>query len=128
MGKEKYTLEYIFDKASRHSLWTRISTPTGLSEWFADEVDDVRENIFAFTWNKYTSEAEVIGLNPNIYIRFRWLEEEDPTVYFEFRLQKIELTGGLMLEITDFSEPEEKEEAIALWNTEVNALKRMLGI
>lgn len=128
MKKEKYKIEYVFDKASKQSLWTRIATSTGLSEWFADEVTDVDNELFTFTWNKHSVQAKVIGINPNIYIRFRWMEDEDTDAFFEFRIQKIELTGGLTLEITDFAYPDEKDDSVALWDSEITVLKRTLGI
>lgn len=38
MKKEKFHIEYIFDKVSRRSLWNHLTTALGLSAWFADEV------------------------------------------------------------------------------------------
>lgn len=128
MKKEKYKLEYIFEKASRNTLWGRIAFPSGMAEWFADDVKEVGNNVYAFRWNKYIQEAEIVGLSPNSYIRYRWLEDEDNDSYFELRLNKVELTGATSLEIIDFAEPSEKEEAIALWDSEVAVLRRILGI
>ena len=48
--------------------------------------------------------------------------------YFEFRINIEELTGDLALIITDFAEPEEKEDSIYLWDSQINDLKRVLGI
>ncbi|MDR2056707.1 MAG: hypothetical protein LBP83_00180 [Dysgonamonadaceae bacterium] len=127
MEKEKIRMEYVFDNASKNSLWTHIGTSIGLSEWFADEVVDDGK-IFTFTWDGHAINAEMTGINPNVYIRFHWLEDENPNSYFEFRLHKNELTGGLMLEITDFAEPEEKEAGIILWDKQVKDLKRLLGL
>ncbi len=126
MEKEKFCIEYIFDKVSKNSLWSRLATSSGLAEWFADDVIDDGK-IFSFYWDGYPSEAELLGISPFAYIKFRWLEE-DPATYFEFRLHKIELTGGLMLEITDFADKDEKEQAITLWDTQINRLKRRLGL
>lgn len=128
MRKEKYILEYVFDKASKSSLWARMATPDGLSEWFADEVNKIDDKRYSFVWDKYPVEAKMIGLNPNTYIRFQWIDEENPSAYFEFRLHKNELTGGLVLEVTDFAEQSEKENAIALWDSQINALRRLLGL
>jgi len=127
MKKEKFHIEFVFDKASKSSLWDYISTPDGLSEWFADSVE-VNGKVFAFQWKNYSNEAEIIGISPYNHIRFHWLEDENPATFFEFRMQKIELTGGMMLEITDFAEKEEKDDAIALWETQIKTLKRALGI
>jgi uncharacterized protein YndB with AHSA1/START domain len=127
MREEKFHIEFVFDKASRNSLWDYISTATGLSEWFADSVV-VDGKIFIFQWKNYANEAEVIGFSPYNYIRFHWLEDENPVTFFEFRLQKIELTGGFLLVITDFAEKHEHEDAVALWETQIKTLKRVLGI
>ena len=127
MKKEKFHIEYVFDKASKTNLWNYISTPSGLSEWFADDVTTT-ENIFTFIWNNYSNEAEIVAVNPENFIRFRWIEDETEETYFEFRLHKIELTGGITLEIVDFADPGEKEEAITLWENEIKILKRILGI
>jgi len=126
MEKEELHIEYIFDKVSKNTLWERLATASGLTEWFAD---DVTENgkIYSFYWDGHCSEAELIGINPLVYVRFHWLEE-DPSTYFEFRLHKVELTGGLMLEITDFTDKNEREQTITLWDTQINSLKRRLGL
>ena len=127
MKKEKFNIEFIFDKASKNSLWDYISTASGLAGWFADSVA-VDGKLFTFQWKNYSNEAEVTGMFPYNFIRFHWLEDENPATFFEFRLQKIELTGGIMLEITDFAEESEKEDAVALWETQIKTLKRMLGL
>jgi len=127
MKKEKFHIEFIFEKASRNSLWNYISTASGLAGWFADSVA-VDGRLFIFQWKHYSNEAEVTGMIPYNYIRFHWLEDENPATFFEFRLQKIEVTGGITLEITDFAEESEMEDAVALWETQIKTLKRTLGL
>ena len=55
------------------------------------------------------------------------MENEDDN-YFEFRINVEELTGGLALLITDFADEDEKDDSIYLWDSQVNDLKRILGI
>lgn len=124
--KERIHLEYVFDKVSRNSLWNHLTTPTGLSEWFADDVS-INDNIFVFSWNKAEQEAEQIEYVNLSHVRFRWSDEEDDS-YFEFRIHTVEITGAIALEITDFAEEYEKEESINLWDSQVKVLKRSLGI
>jgi uncharacterized protein YndB with AHSA1/START domain len=127
MKKEKFYIEFVFDKASKNTLWDYVSTAAGLSEWFADSVK-VEGKIFTFQWKNYSNEAEVIGTTPYSHIRFHWLDDENPSAFFEFRLQKIELTGGITLEITDFAENHEKNDAVVLWEAQIKTLKRVLGL
>lgn len=125
--QEKFHIEYIFDNVSRRSLWNHITTPPGLSAWFADEVI-IEGNQYTFIWNKVGQQAEVITCKPEEHVRFRWKDEENKNTYFEFIIHTIELTGATALEITDFAEPDEKRDSIDLWDTQVEELKRTLGI
>jgi uncharacterized protein YndB with AHSA1/START domain len=126
MKKEKFHIEYVFDMVSKRSLWNHLTTPPGLSSWFADAVDIIGDT-YIFSWNKTREEATVLYVKPERCVRYKWVNEEDP-VYFEFRIHTIELTGGIALEITDFAEPSEKTDAIALWDSQVDELKRTLGV
>jgi uncharacterized protein YndB with AHSA1/START domain len=123
----KFELEYTLN-ASPKVLFPRLSTPEGLAEWFADDVT-VEGDIFTFVWHKSQSKARLSALKENKLVRFEWLDREDEeTNYFEFRINIQELTNELALIITDFAEPEEKEDAIYLWDTQITNLKRVLGI
>ncbi|MDR1499896.1 MAG: hypothetical protein LBI58_02840 [Tannerellaceae bacterium] len=123
--KEKFHIEYVLDTVSRRSLWNHLTTPPGLSSWFADHVI-IDKNKYIFRWSKEEQEAEVLSVKPETSIRYRWKDEE--SAYFEFIVHTIELTGSIALEITDFAEPEDKQDAIGLWDTQVEELKRTLGI
>ena len=127
MKKEKFHIEYIFDKVSQRSLWNHLTTPPGLSAWFADDVT-IDDSLYTFKWNKVEERAQVVSMKPEASVRDRWEDEEDESAYFEFIIHTIELTGATSLEITDFSEPSEKSDSISLWDTQVDELKRTLGI
>ncbi|MFC2090174.1 START-like domain-containing protein [Bacteroidota bacterium] len=122
---EKFELEYTLNTSPR-VLYNRLSTPAGLSEWFADDVN-LKDGLFSFEWNGTEQVAEVISRKDNKYIRFKWIEDKDDS-YFEFRIQKDELTGDLALLITDFAEEEEKEDATGLWDSQVAELKHVIGL
>ena len=127
MGKERIYMEYVFNKASKNSLWNYLTTATGLSEWFADDVE-INGNSYIFIWDKSPMEAQLLSIAPTNKARFKWVEDENPDSFFEFELRTDEMTGAIVLEITDFAEPEEKEEAINLWDSQIKELKRTLGI
>jgi uncharacterized protein YndB with AHSA1/START domain len=123
----KYELEYTLN-CSLKVLFPRISTPEGLAEWFADDVN-ADGDIFTFTWNKTESKARLIAIKENKFVRFEWPEIEDENSnYFEFRINIEELSGSIALIITDFAEKTEQEDAANLWNTQIDDLKRVLGV
>jgi hypothetical protein len=123
----KYELEYNLN-CSPKVLFSRLSTPEGLGEWFADQVN-VDGDLFSFYWNNSESKARLSALKDNKLVRFEWVGmENEEENYFEFRINVEELTSDLALIITDFAEPDEKEDAIYLWDSQINDLKRILGI
>ncbi|MDO9339842.1 MAG: START-like domain-containing protein [Bacteroidales bacterium] len=123
----KFELEYTLNCSSK-VLFSRLSTPEGLSEWFAENVN-VDGDLFTFFWNGSESIARLSALKENKLVRFEWLNlENEEENYFEFRINIDELTGDLALIITDFAEADEKEDSIYLWDSQIADLKRLLGI
>ncbi len=127
--KEKIELEYSLSSASK-VLFDHLSTPSGLSHWFADNVN-VDGKDFIFIWNNSEERAKVLAKKQGKFVRFQWeedFENGDDEYFFEFRIEKDEITGVSSLLITDFVETEDIDEAIDLWDSQVAELKRFLGI
>ncbi len=126
----KVELEFNFNTSSS-LLFNRLSTPSGLSEWFADDVN-LNGKVFTFIWNKVEHHAEQVGLKENKFVRYRWVDESgepiDEDAYFEFRLAPDDLTGGVALHVTEFLLDDDTEDAISLWNYQLGELKRNLGV
>lgn len=123
--KTKYELEYMLN-TSPSILYNRLSTPEGLSEWFADNVN-LRKGKYTFIWEGTEQDASVVQKKANKFIRFHWDEDEEEE-YFEFRIRTDELTGDVALLITDFAEEGEKDDAIDLWDTQISELKHAIGL
>ncbi len=123
--KEKIELEFII-KTSPSILYNRLSTPSGLSEWFADDVN-VKGSKYTFIWEGAEQEAELVSKKENKFIRFHWLDDEEEDTYFEFSINVDELTGETALVISDFIEDGDKEDSVELWNQQVDQLKHGLG-
>ena len=122
----QYQLEYPLHSSIK-ILYERLSTISGLSEWFADDVNVSRDGIYTFTWEGSSQDAKLISKKKGEHIRFRWLDSNIDE-YFEFRIQIDELTSDVSLIITDFAEDEiDKEDATNLWNTQIENLKNIIG-
>ena len=122
--KQKIVLEYPINSSPK-VLYARLSTPGGLSEWFADDVN-LKGNIFSFIWEGTEQQAEVVQKKENKYIRFKWLDE--PETFFEFRISIDELTKDVALVITDFVDEDEVDDTTELWNTQIAELKHTIGL
>ena len=105
-NKEKIQLEFVI-KSSPNLLYNRISTASGLAEWFADDVS-IKEDVYTFTWDGYPQDAQIIHKKMNTSVRYKWIEDENEETYFEFKISQDELTGDVSLIITDFVDPDEK--------------------
>lgn len=125
--KVKFEIEFPIH-ASPQLLFQYISTPSGLSEWFADNVNS-RGEVFTFIWDGSEEQAKLLGKKSGERIKFRWLvdEEEGESYYFEIRIQVDEITKDVSLIVTDYAEEDELEEAKMLWDNQISSLKQVLG-
>ena len=124
--KVKFEIEFPIH-ASPQMLYQYFGTPSGLSEWFADNVN-LRGDIYTFVWDGSEEQAKVLQERPNEKIKFRWMEDENDTKsYFEFRIQVDELTKDVSLIITDFAEEDEVEESKMFWENQIDELKHTIG-
>lgn len=124
--KVKFELEFPIH-ASPQLLYQYISTPSGLSEWFADNVNS-RGELFTFIWNDSEEQAKLVTKKNGERIKFRWsYDDEDPQYFFEIRIQVDEITKDVSLMITDFIDADEVDEAKMLWENQISDLKQVLG-
>ena len=122
----KYTLEFPIN-SSVNILYKRLSTPSGLSEWFADDVI-INDKIFTFFWDGSNQKAKLLKLKMNRFIRFKWEENNTKEDYFEFLIQVDEMTSDVSLMITDFAEDkQDQKEQTELWSKQISILKRAIG-
>ena len=127
MEKEKFELEYLL-KTSVKVLDNMISTPSGLSEWFADDVN-IKDDVYTFIWDGSEEEARLLTKKTNSKVKFKWIDDEEDGIdsYFEVRYEVDPMTKAVVVTITDFAEPDEIEEAKRLWEQQITELKRVLG-
>jgi uncharacterized protein YndB with AHSA1/START domain len=123
--KKKIELEFSMNTSPR-LLFPRLSTPGGLSEWFADNVT-IRGNVYTFVWDSIVQKAEQKYIRENQAVRYEWIGDNENT-YFEFRLRTDELTGELALIVTDFADSDEKEDVMHLWDNQITRLKHCIGL
>jgi hypothetical protein len=122
----KYSIELSIN-SSVNILYKRLSTPSGLEEWFADNVN-LKDNVFTFFWDGSEQSAKLLKKKSNKFIQFKWLDDEYKDSYFEFNIQVDEMTSDVSIVITDFAEDnDEKEEQILLWEQQIENLKRAIG-
>lgn len=122
--KQLFSLEFPV-RCSPTILYEFLSTSNGLGEWFADKVDD-KEGIFSFSWSGSVDQAELVEKEFEKSVRFHWLSAPADE-FFEFRIEKTEISNQTVLVIKDFAEKAEIKDQTQLWNYQVKDLFHRLG-
>ena len=125
--KVKFQLEIPLN-SSKGVLFNCISTPSGLAEWFCDDVN-IKKDVHIFFWDGSEESARMVSKKKDEFVKFRWLEaeEEGEDTFIDLRIRVDDLTGENALVITDFADDDEVEDAQDLWHAQVNKLRRVLG-
>ena len=123
--KEKYEIE-IPIHASPSMLFQYLTTPSGLAEWYADNVNS-RGELFTFIWDGSEEQAKLLSKKKDSSVRYQWLEDEGEDYYFEVNIQVDGITKDVSLMITDFSDEDDLEESKMLWESQIGSLKKVIG-
>ena len=127
MSKTQYEIEFVI-QASPQLLFQYLFTPSGLSEWFADNVNSRTEK-YTFFWDDSEEEALLLRKKTNEFVRFRCLNGDDDQddYHFEMRIVVDEITKDVSILVTDFADEDEVEESKMLWESQIGDLKKVLG-
>lgn len=106
-------------------LYTLISTPEGLSRWFADMVFVEEDDTYHFKWEGSEQMARLIQKKENEFIQFQWLDEFHKDYVLEMRILNEPVSREVALVITDHAESADLEFYHRLWTTQVKRLQRL---
>ncbi len=125
MSNVKFQIEFVI-RSSPKLLYNYISTPSGLAEWFADNVN-ARTDKFSFIWDGTEEIAFLLTKKQDRLVRFRW-DEKDKETFWEMRIQVDELTKDVSLIVTDFADDDDEvEESKMFWDNQIGELKHVIG-
>ena len=125
--KVKFEIEFVI-QSSPQLLYQYLSTPSGLSEWFADNVNS-RGEFFTFIWDDVEENARLTSKKTGEKVKFRWIDQDkkDTDYFFELRILEDEITKDVSLMVIDFAEANEIDEATLLWENQISDLKHVIG-
>ena len=121
--KLKLTMEFGL-KSSPKILFSFLSSPNGLAQWFADDVI-FKDGFYHFIWDNEKLKAKMVVNRENKVVRFKW--DGDDVTFLEFEILQDELTGDVALSITDFANESEHEDKKMIWHNQVDDLIHVLG-
>ncbi|MGL1886990.1 MAG: START-like domain-containing protein [Reichenbachiella sp.] len=129
MSKYTYTGEYEI-RASKKMLYPYLSSPSGLAQWFADDVNIDEDKVYSFFWDGEVSKATMVSHRTNNQVKFEFYpkdeNDEDPN-HVEFIIEMNEMTQEVFIRVIDHSDMEDEEELHDLWNALMFSLKELVG-
>lgn len=124
-GKKLYTMEFVI-KSSPVILYDFVTATSNMAQWFADEVDRSRDDVYTFTWDGNSQKAIVLDEIEHELVRYQWVDGPKDE-YFEFKVTHTEITGDTVLIITDFAFPNDMKDAQFLWDSQIKNMIQQLG-
>lgn len=125
MDKVRIDLEYII-KTSPTILFNCLSTPSGLSEWFSDDVN-IKDDRYTFFWDGSEETAILKTVRKSESIKFQWEDDEGEDYFFEMTIRIDDLTKDVALLVTDFADEGEEDEIQLMWDNNIDNLKKAIG-
>jgi len=130
MGKTKFVHEFEIN-ASKKMLYPYLNTASGLSQWYADDVNVDEDKLYHFFWEATDHKAKLVAHRTNGFVKFEFLGDngemdEDPD-FVEIRLEENELTQSVYLKVTEYTEFDDKEEQKEVWENLLYTLKELVG-
>ena len=131
---QKLTIEYPLNTRSPKIVWDLISNAHGLEKWLADKVIEENDTM-TFTWGhpwteRDTKTSRIIDVEKFGHIRMLWDYHEDtPEAIWEMGIVTSDLTGEVILCITDYAaDDEEAEDLRGIWDDNLERLHRVSGL
>ncbi len=130
MVKNKFIADYQIN-ASKKIVFNYLSTASGLSEWFADDVIITEDKSYIFHFDNEDHYAHLVSLRSNMHVKFEFYDpavpNEEDLSYIEFKLEENELTQTLFIKVIDYSDVYDDEESAAIWEGLIGQLKEIIG-
>ncbi len=116
-------------KASKKMLYPYISTASGLSQWFADDVNINEDKEYNFIYDDEDHRAKMTSHRVNQFVKFEFIQEgdDDDPSFVEIHLDENEITQSVYIKVIDYSDYEDDQEQFELWQDLVGSLKEILG-
>lgn len=131
--RHKYIGEYEIN-ASIKMLFPYLSTPQGLSEWFAEEVNMVTvgtEKLYDIIWDSESHLAKITATRTNAHIKYLFIDDEETDehnlAFIEFKLAHSDMTDTSFLKIIDFSDMDSDADLKELWDALIEHLRNNVG-
>ena len=123
MARVQVKMEFMF-KASPSILYLFVTQPTGLVRWFCDKVDNIGDR-YTFSWEGDEEEAVMVDDLEEERVKYVW--DERPDEFLQFRIYRTDITNETILEVTDYCDDDEVIEQQDIWQMYIRKFKTFCG-
>ena len=132
MVKNKFVSDYQIN-TSKKVIYPYLSTASGLSQWFADDVTINEDKIFNFVYDGEDHFAKPTIMRLNHHVKFEFFDpeaiegEDQDNAFIEFKLEENELTQTFYLRVIDYGDTYDDQEQQEIWEGLISLLKEIIG-
>ncbi|WP_324670613.1 START-like domain-containing protein [Hymenobacter sp. GOD-10R] len=128
--KHRFMVEYPVN-ASPKILYPYLASPSGLGQWFCQEVRLEENQRYNFIWDNQSHFAELNSHRTNRSVRFVFLDQDKRPMtdanYLDFTIEESQLTQEVFLRVLDYSEETDDIELQEMWDGLVQQLRELVG-
>jgi uncharacterized protein YndB with AHSA1/START domain len=125
MKRVSFRLEFIL-RTSPNIVYKFLTTPSCLIRWFCDRVE-IDGDQFSYFWEDEEEVAYLIDDIEEELLRFQW-EDAVGEEYLIFKMYTSDVTRETIFEIHDYCDEDEVEDQKRLWETQIDAMKKAMGV
>ncbi len=132
MGKLKFVSDYQIN-TSRKIIYPYLSTASGLSQWFADDVVINEDKVYNFIYDGEDHFARPTIMRSNRHVKFEFFDPQEGEgngvdhSFIEFKLEENELTQTFYLRVIEYGDAFDEQEQRSIWEGLITNLKEIIG-
>ena len=133
MVKNKFVADFQIN-TSRKIIYPYLSTASGLSQWFADDVTINEDKVYNFFYDGEDHFARAVIMRNNHNVKFEFFDPQADEAlvaadrsFIEFKLDENELTQTFFLRVIDYSDAYDDEEQESIWDSLIGTLREIIG-
>ncbi len=132
MGKLKFISDYQIN-TSRKIIYPYLSTASGLSQWFAEDVVINEDKVYNFIYDGEDHFARPTIMRSNRHVKFEFFDPKEGEnngvdhSFIEFKLEENELTQTFYLRVIEYGDAFDEQEQSSIWEGLINNLKEIIG-
>lgn len=126
MERIKQELEFPL-RASPVILYDYISNTSNLAQWFCDNLKVKSKDTYVFIWDEEERRATIEKKVRGKSIRWSW-EDSPKGEYLELEVVKDDMTGDVLVKVTDFCDEGDEDSNAELWEADIEHLGSVIGV